>query len=367
VTEAVTAMVTAVGGGGFGEQILKALRLADTRYRVVGGDTSPYSSGLALVDQPCLMPPPSDPAYVETLLGVCAAEGVEVLFPGSEPELEALSAARDAVARAGVFLPINPRDVIDTCLDKVRTMEALAAAGFAVPAFRRIRTLADAEAFEPVPAVLKPSVGSGGSANLYLVQDREELAACARQLLAIYPEFIAQEYVGTPDDEYTVGVLLDMAGTLLNTIAMRRQLTSALSNRIRVPNRSGRDDLGAVLAVSSGVSQGRIGRFPEVTAECEAIAEALGARGPLNIQCRLVDGRACVFEINPRFSGTTSLRAMVGFNEPDTLVRAHVLGQRIERHWAYREGVIARSLAETLIEDADFPSALELACGTAVT
>jgi carbamoyl-phosphate synthase large subunit len=367
VTAAVTAMVTAVGGGGFGEQILKALRLADTRYHVVGGDVSPYSSGLALVDQPCLMPPPSDPAYIETLLGVCAAQGVEALFPGSEAELRAVSAAREAVARAGVFLPINPPDVIDTCLDKVRTMEALAAAGFAVPAFRRIRTLADAAGFGHLPAVLKPSVGGGGSSNLYLVQDRDELVACARQLLAIYPEFIAQEYVGTPDDEYTVGVLVDMAGRLLNSIALRRQITSALSNRIRVLNRGGRADLGPVLAVSSGVSQGRIGRFAEVTLQCEAIAQALGARGPLNIQCRLVDGRVCVFEINPRFSGTTSLRAMVGFNEPDTLVRAHVLGHRIEPQWAYREGVIARSLAETLIEDADFPSASELACGVAVS
>ena len=34
-----------------------------------------------------------------------------------------------------------------------------------------------------------------------------------------------------------------------------------------------------------------------------------------------------MFEINPRFSGTTSLRAMVGYNEPDVLIRHHVLGE----------------------------------------
>lgn len=358
----VRAMVTGVGGGGHGEQILKALRLAPTPFHVLGSDMSPYSSGLAAVDEACLMPPASDPAYIDTLLDLCRAQEVEVLFHGSEPELKAISAARERFEAAGILLPINPAEVIDTCLDKVRTMERLAEAGFHVPAYRAVRRLEDAEGFDRLPAVLKPSVGGGGSANLYLVQDREELIASARQLLAIYDEFIVQEYVGTPEDEYTVGVLTDLDGELINSIAIRRSILSALSNRIKVANRTDRAGLGPVLAISSGVSQGRIGRFPEVTAQCEAIALAIGARGPVNIQCRLVDGIVHVFEINPRFSGTTSLRAMVGYNEPDVLVRRHLLGEAVEPHFRYREGVIMRSLAETLIDEVDFPDASELAC-----
>jgi carbamoyl-phosphate synthase large subunit len=145
-------------------------------------------------------------------------------------------------------------------------------------------------------------------------------------------------------------VLLDLDGVLLNSIAIRRYILSALSNRIKVPNRTERQDLGPVLAISSGVSQGEIGRFPEITGECERIAMALGARGPLNVQCRFVEGRVHVFEINPRFSGTTSLRAMVGYNEPDVLVRRHLLGQDIPRHFEYGSGVIMRSLSETLVQ-----------------
>jgi carbamoyl-phosphate synthase large subunit len=357
----VTTMITGVGGGGHGEQILKALRLAETPYRIVGSDMSPYSSGLTQVDQPCIMPPAGDPSYVDSVLGVCRAQGVEALFHGSEPELRVLSAHRDVFADAGIFLPFNPAALIDTCLDKVRTMETLSAAGFAVPPYMAIRTVQEAEAFDHLPAVLKPSVGGGGSANLYLVQDREELVFSARQLLKVYPEFIVQAYVGTPEDEYTVGVLLDMDGNLLNSIAIRRYILSALSNRIKLPNRTGRSDLGDVLAISSGVSQGRIGRFPEVTSQCEQIALALGAHGALNIQCRLVDGRVHVFEINPRFSGTTSLRAMVGYNEPDVLIRRHLLGEDVQPHFAYGEGVIMRSLEETLIAEVDFPSAEALA------
>ena len=46
----VKVMVTGVGGGGHGEQILKALRLASTEYEIVGSDMSPLSKGLQDID-----------------------------------------------------------------------------------------------------------------------------------------------------------------------------------------------------------------------------------------------------------------------------------------------------------------------------
>jgi carbamoyl-phosphate synthase large subunit len=321
---------------------------------------SPYAAGLQKVDKAYLLPAASDPAYLDAVLAVCRAEGVRVLFHGSEPELKVFSRERDRIRAAGLFLPINPADVIDRCMDKVKTSEFLAAHGFPVPPFRKVRTAADAAAFPHLPAILKPSVGGGGSAHVYLVQEAGELEVVARQLLTVYPEFIIQQYVGTPDDEYTVGVLSDMDGHLIQSIAVRRYILSSLGNRIKVANRSGNARLGPVLAVSSGVSQGVIGRFPEVTGPCEQIAGALGARGPLNIQCRFADGKVQVMEINPRFSGTTSLRAMVGFNEPDVLIRKHVLGEAVEPRFAYREGVIMRGLEETFISDPDFPKAQDL-------
>jgi carbamoyl-phosphate synthase large subunit len=350
-------VVTAVGGGSHGEQILKALRLAETPYHVVGTDMSPYSSGLAHVDEAYLTPPATADEYIETLLGLCRNREIKALFHGSEPELKVLSRNRERFTEQGIFLPINPAGVIEVCMDKLATMDRLSELGFTVPKFARISSPEEAEAFDRLPAILKPSVGGGGSANLFLVQTREELIASARQLLAVFPEFILQEYVGTPEDEYTVGVLTDMDGAMINSIAIRRQIMAALSNRIAVPNRTDRSDLGPTLAVSSGVSQGEIVGIPEITAPCEEIATALGSRGPLNVQCRFVDGKVYPFEVNPRFSGTTSLRAMVGFNEPDLLVRKHLLGEEIESHFPYDHAVILRSLAETMVKDPDFPSA----------
>lgn len=352
-------MVTGVGGGGHGEQILKALRMAKTPYKIVGGDMSPYSIGLLHVDYPYLLPPAKDPRYIDVLLKLCRKHDVKALFHGSEFELKTMSTHRDRIRDTGIFLPINPAHVITLCMDKVCTAETLVEKGFKVPPFRRVATVEDAESFPYLPAVLKPSLGGGGSVNIYIVQDREALGFFARQLLAIYNDFIIQAYVGTPEHEYTVGVLIDMEGSLLNSIAVRRYIMSSLGSLIKVPNRTERNELGPMLGISSGISQGAIGRFPEVTEACERLALSLGARGAINIQCRLVDGNPCIFEINPRFSGTTSLRAMVGYNEPDILIRRHVLGEEIKPHFPYKEGVIVRGLVERLIEDFRFPNALD--------
>ena len=45
----------------------------------------------------------------------------------------------------------------------------------------------------------------------------------------------------------------------------------------------------------------------------------------LNIQFGIVDGRVSVFDINPRFSGSTSVFAQV-FNGPDLLIQKYLTG-----------------------------------------
>jgi carbamoyl-phosphate synthase large subunit len=344
----ITVMVTGVGGGGLGEQIVKALRLAAGPYEIVGGDMDPHSKGLTEVEHPVVLPPASDPGYLDAVLGVCRARRVAALFPGSEAELKVLDRRRELIAGQGLFLPINSSPVLEICLDKSKTSRWLADHGFSAPPTYQIREAADLRSVpdDILPAALKPAVGGGGSNNLHLAQTRAELKYMGAYLLWNLGEFIVQQYVGSCDSEYTVGVLSDLEGRLINSIALKRSILSGLSNRIKVKNRTAKKELGEILAVSNGISQGELGRFPAVTAECERIAEALDSRGALNIQCRLHEGRVYVFEINPRFSGTTSLRALAGYNEPDILLRRHLKGEAITPHFKYREGQARRGLSE---------------------
>ncbi len=350
--EKMPVLVTAIGGGGHGEQILKALRLAEgDRYHIVGADANPNCPQFSMVDARASLPMANDPSYMDALLTLCRQYKIRALLHGCEPELKLFAEHREQIESEGIFLPINPTNVIEMCMNKESTNRQLAALGFDSPRYVRVTSKEELRKIDWFPVVVKPSVGGGGSANVYIAQNATELLGLADYLglETIAGNFLVQEYVGTPEDEYTVGVLHDMNGNYLNSIAVRRLLSGQLNIRMSVPNRTGRKELGPKLVISSGVSHGYIGRFQDVTEQCKNIAKAIGAKGPINIQCRFVKGKVLVFEINPRFSGTTSLRAMVGYNEPDVLIRRHVLGNTIDTDFAYEEALILRSLVENKI------------------
>ncbi len=358
-------LVTGIGGGGVGEQILKCLRMSALPYYIIGGDMNICSKGFKMVDRSYLLPPASDERYIETLIRICMDNGVKIVFYGSEPELKKMSNYRGVLQEHGIVVPLNPKNVIDICMDKNRTMQWLKDNGFLYPRSSRVTNQEELLEVDFMPVVLKPSIGGGGSINTFIARNKKELDTFGMYLLGMYQEFIAQEYIGSYDSEYTVGVINDMDGAYINSIAVKKNILSGLSNKIKVRNLNN-DEHGDYLVVSSGVSQGEIGRFPEVTEECVKIAHKLGCTGPVNIQCRVQNGQVYVFEINPRISGTASLRAMVGYNEPDILVRKYILGECITQNFEYKTGYIVRGLDETYLSEEDMrsiPNALDIYFG----
>jgi carbamoyl-phosphate synthase large subunit len=351
----VPVLVTAVGGGGVGEQVVKALRLAGDEYRIVGTDITHISKTLYEVDDAYLVPRANDRRYVNRLLDICRKHGVKALFVGSDPELKRISRSRKRFAERDIFLPINPPKVIDVCSDKIKTCAWLSDHGFDHPGTVALSSPDDLDAVDFFPSVIKPSVGSGGSKYVFIVRNRDELHSVGSYLISLGGKLLVQEYVGDAKSEYTVGVLLSMEGEVINSISVKRNIETAISSQITLPGLPGSGRKGQALAVSSGISQGEIGPFPEVTRTCEQIAARLGCRGVVNIQCRYQPGKVIVFEINPRFSGTTSCRALAGYNEPDVLIKKYVLGRNIEPRFRYKTGLVLRGLCETFVEPARVP------------
>ena len=343
-----TVLVTGVGGGGNGEQLVKALRMATTPYRIVGTDLTPEAAQQSGADVCLALPRANDPNYIDVLLETCEKEKVDVLLPGSEPELRLIAQHAARIRKHIKLLAVNDQTLIEICSDKFKTAEFLSGNGFVSPRSWLVSGTQELESINNYPLIVKPTVG-GGSQNVYLIQGQDELRMICGFLLEYFESVLVQEYVGRVDQEFTVGVLFDGDGRLINSIALNRFILTSLSNRIRVPNRTGRTDLGPVLGISSGVSQGRVDDFPEVRAYCERVGLALGAKYAINVQCRLVDGQPMIFEINPRFSGTSSIRAMLGFNEPDLLIRKHVLGEVLPNRPSYRYGTVLRGLKEILV------------------
>ena len=346
----ISVLITGLGGGSHGMQIMKALKLSDLPYYFVGTDLSKKSFGLCFADKQYAVPLATHPEYIHTLADIIEKNDVKVIFHGSEPELKVLSKNERFFKEKGVFLPINPIDVIKLCMNKCETMKFLDNKGFHTPRTFLIATLKDIDVVDVYPVICKPHLGGGGSNNVFIAQNSKELHYISEYLLGYLKGFIVQEYIGTAESEYTVGVLADIEGHILGSIGVKRRLYSALTIRIKQKNRTFRKELGEMLIISSGISEGQIGRFTDICGYCEQVAVSLGAKGPVNFQCRVQDNNVYIFEVNPRFSGTTSLRAMAGFNEPDILIRRHVLNEK-DPKIIIKEGLILRGLQENFIYD----------------
>lgn len=341
--------MTGVGSGGHGEQILKALTLAGPdKYMLFGADANAGARSKLILDQVYELPLANSLGYIDTVLSLAQKLDVDAIFHGSEPELTALSAEKSRFEQAGIFLATNQQDLVKTAMNKDSITKVLEKLGFSVPRSWFIPEGESIEVVDEFPVVVKPHLGGGGSRDVFIAQDFRELEAIA-VLLGFFDRrqsLYVQKYVGSSDSEFTVGVLNSPSGNLIGSVAMKRDLTSTLSVRSRVPNRTADIGLGDFLTISSGVSQGLIDDYPLLRRQCEDIAKSLGSAGPLNIQCRLVGNEVFVFEINPRFSGTTSARALAGFNEPDLFLDSYFYPD----NFPDSEGVSAGTLSRSLIE-----------------
>ncbi len=323
-------LVTGVGNITTGEQIYNALLFGRRRYRITIANVEHRRMIVANGARKVVLPPADHPDYVQALAAAANEVEAHFILPGSDWELMRIATDRDTLAQATRAVPlINNAAVIRTCSDKQETARAIQRCGVAVPATAdctSVEAAVDAVASGrlKLPVVIKPKHGSGGSANVYIAQDEAELCFFVRYAMHSESALVLQEYIGDADHEFSVSVIHYPDGTLGGSMAARRHLTSRLSTHLKTPNRTGRAELGPWLIISTGHSQGEIDDFADVRAAAEHVATQIGSTGPLNIQGRLLGSEFYVFEINPRFSGSTAVRAQAGHNGPEALIDWHL-------------------------------------------
>ncbi|MEA2236555.1 MAG: carbamoyl-phosphate synthase large subunit [Thermoanaerobaculia bacterium] len=337
----VCVLVTGVGGRSVGHQILTALKVAKTQYRIVATDASDFSFGLYIADARYVVPSASDPGYLPAIIEIVRREKVQVVLPGTQAELQLLAAHTRELDEEGCRLIASAPEVVDLCLNKGKLYEWLSANGYGVPRSAGPAAWKELAAAAGFPLVGKPTEDSGGSKGVALLADEEEVEQFLHDSARSRTDVVFQEYVGSAESEYTVGVIIDKNGRVVDSIVMHRNLVGLSLGVKRVID-------GRVYALSTGYSQGFIETHPAIAEACETVAVAIGIRGPANIQLRL-DGEAVkIFEIHPRFSGTTSIRAECGFNEPDVLIKNYLFGESQGRI-AYQRDVAAIRAFQTVI------------------
>lgn len=335
----ISILITGVGTASVGNQIVKSLKNLKTKYRIIVTDIVKESEGFKGMDKSYIVPLASKKNYVDKIWKICKKEKIKFIFPGSEQELLVLSKKKDFFKQKDIIVVSNSYKIIELCLNKGKLFEFLKLKNVKIPDFQVVKKVNDFKKCK-IPAIVKPVKGSG-SKSVFLAETIDEAKFFIKYLISRGHEIIIQEYVGNGDKEFTVGVIRLQNGKIKTSIAMKRDLRKAISCKEDLKSKKSNKRF----QISTGISQGWFDEFKNIRKQCEEISDILDAEGPLNIQCRKTKNGIIPFEINPRFSGTTYLRSMVGFNEPSILMD-YYLYKKIPQQKKIPKKYIFRNLVE---------------------
>jgi carbamoyl-phosphate synthase large subunit len=334
--EGTTILVTGVGDT-VGQALVKAARQMALPCRIVGTDRDRFSVGFCWVDTGFIVPHCSSPvAYMAEIRRICVDEGVQLVLPGSERELQVLSEnADDLLRETGAIVICSPPRVLRVAMDKWKTCRFLESAGLRFPRYARSDNSEQREQLIETanfPLIAKPVRGTGAR-GVFKIGSRDDLA----QVLNRGVEMVLQEYLLPETEEYSVEVYTLKNGQQVGSICYRR------------------DQLIAGDTYNARVMPHRV-----VEAEARAVAAALHTVGPCNVQLRVTARGPVTFEINPRFSGGVSIRAYFGYNEVEMAVRDFVLNEPVPEP-ATSSGCARRFWGETYFSDNGTCDAVEQA------
>ena len=310
-------------GGGVGQGIIKSLdAIQDLEIEVVAADMSALACGLYFSNQRILVPPAHDPDYSSAIAEILKRMSVDFYIPGTDVELkvcldnyseiEALSGSRVLVVRG---------EAVYVGDDKFETAEYLKQKGFPFPKTAILEKLSDINVFT-LPVIIKPRVGCrsiGVSVAKSLDDVKDRLAECQ--------PLIVQELIGDADNEFTCTVVV-CRGKIIGSLILKRVLRAGDTFRAEPINNS------------------------VIKEYVEAVALSLSVEGSVNFQLRLdCEGVPKIFEINPRFSGTTPFCTLLGFNPVEAYIKSYLgIGydysvdyeMLVLRHW--QEVVVPRTV-----------------------
>lgn len=275
-------LITAIGG----DIACATLRCIKDGYifdKIIGCDINPYVQGLQYVHKFLLAPKYADiPAYVSFIKDTCIREEITHFLPMSEPEIKIANEHRYFFSEHNIKLMINNKLIIETALSKYKTAHFLKEHGLTVP---ETFYASEYQGQLPYPLIIKPDK-SCGSKNVHLIRIDGELTSVLKKS----EDVVIQEYIGSDEEEYTMGIYSD--GEIVKSIAFRRRLGFG----------------GMSIFVETVVD-------PELDKVAYQVAKAFQLQGSVNIQMRKRDKQYYIFEINPRISSTVGFRHKLGFQD----------------------------------------------------
>jgi nucleoside-diphosphate-sugar epimerase/carbamoylphosphate synthase large subunit len=300
-------------GSGVGQSVIDSCRLSRLPLYTVGLGTNPFAYGAYDCDVFDYVPTIYDANFVDILIEACVKHKVDLLIPGLDDEVLVYAKNRDKFQQAGILILAAGEQLIKLCRDKEKmTLQLNSVVDAFVYTYDR-SSLEDLIKKEKInfPLIAKPRSGNA-SRGVKIIRNREDLYEITDkhiiQELAIPSQrdpnfdFYIQNLNNNQNSqvsEISVQVVLDDQSNLLGRMASYNKLNNGIPIEI-LPF-----DEPHIWKITDKL-------LPKLI--------DLGLVGPINIQGRLTDTGFKIFEINPRFTGITGLRALMGFNEVEVCI-----------------------------------------------
>ncbi len=317
---AINVGVTGVGGG-VGQSVIRALRLSAVPVRILGMDADPWAVGLYQCDSREVIPAvrESEP-YDAAIIQAVERHHIRALIPGTDTELLALSTLQPRLSKMGCTTIVSSQEFIRIARDKLLSYTALRAAGIPFVETASARDFLASYKSAAYPVIVKPKDGSA-SVGAKVLHDPHDV-----------------ERTDLGDDDIVQSYLVPTSWSIQNVRAADVLKQGRLRQEDEISVQAVVAPDGTIASIFASINELRDGvptkacptLDPDIIAFSRSVFEAfvrMGHRGPVNIQGRMTGNGIVLYEINPRFTGITVVRAALGWNEVEAALRLFVLGE----------------------------------------
>lgn len=291
--------------------------------KVVAADASELGPAIYDADKYYIVPPITEPEYIDLILGICEKEKINGVLSLIDPELSLLAENEEKFMDVGTTVIGSSYELCEMALDKMQMYQWLAGHGY-----NCARSWTDKEAFYRAvdsdeityPVFVKPARGSA-SIRILKTYDKETV-----KLLFRHEEgLMIQEFLN--GQEIGADVYIDMISGEVVSIFTKK----------KIKMRAGETDK----AVSF--------KNPRLFNLIEKFVLEAGYRGQIDIDIFDIDGNYYISEVNPRFGGGYPHAYESGCDHMKLIIN-NLQGKANEKNiGAYDEGIYMMKYNEVCI------------------
>lgn len=343
-----TVLLTGAGAPG-APGIINCLRNnGERKLHIIGVDMNELATCRSKVDKFYTVPPASATNFIDTILGICKIEKVDVLISSVTREVEVFASAKEYFEEIGTKLTVMDSEPLHIANNKGLLLNTMKKAGIQTPNFRVVYTLSELETaaheldYPNKTIVIKPTFGNGSRGTRILEEtglqyDRffnqkpNSMHSTLNEVMGIMkerneiPEMMVMEYL--PGADISVDILADH-GKPLYTSCRRGNVISSIM-------------VSSVVELNQAAIE-----------LCEKVTGLLKLDGNLGFDTKLDNnGIPQLMEINPRLPAGVIASVAAGINFPYLRIK-QVLGEQLPE-CSVKEGVMMQLRNEEIFFNPD--------------